>query len=320
MREQNGNPEVIAPEVVVFRQEEAQQAVTALALTDDLVAMAEKRLVRFQKLKEVAMRATNQNDFTALGENPYLRASGAEKIGRLFGIKWSGLKVERIGTEDDRGRYYIYVCTGLFELPGGIDSIVSVGTCSQRDAFFSEKTYWEGQGEDRKKTTVFKTTSEIDETNILKSAVSNCIQNGVTRLLGLRGLTWDEVEKAGIVRGKVAKVSYDKPMDKESADKREEIKNMVLEMIAGDVDAAGPLLSKVTTWTNKEGKIIPGKDDPYKISDAALGAAFGQVKKAHEEWKKGQAGKPASPPPPPAASSSGFEGKPTVDDAQGALL
>ena len=50
--------------------------------------------------------------------------------------------------------------------------------------------------------------SEVDETNIMKAAYSNCVANGITRLLGIRNLTWEQVKLGGIDPSKAAKVKY----------------------------------------------------------------------------------------------------------------
>lgn len=58
--------------------------------------------------------------------------------------------------------------------------------------------------------------SEIDETNIRKAAYSNMVVNGVTRILGIRNLTWDQVKAAGIDQSKAPKVTYDKKSQSEN--------------------------------------------------------------------------------------------------------
>jgi hypothetical protein len=50
--------------------------------------------------------------------------------------------------------------------------------------------------------------SEFDETNIKKAAYSNLMVNGITRVLGIRNLTWDDLEPYGIKQGEVARVEY----------------------------------------------------------------------------------------------------------------
>ena len=163
--------------------------------TDDIIASAERRIAHLDKIITLSLKMTNQNDWIDQQGKPYLTGSGAEKVGRLFGVCWKILKKEKTISEDEKGNFYIYEYTGEFTL--GKDRIETVGTCSQKDQFFAKKG-----GE-------LKPISEIDETNIMKAAYTNCIVNGITRILGIRNLTWEQVEKAGnIKRGSTAKVNY----------------------------------------------------------------------------------------------------------------
>ena len=125
---------------------------------------------------------------------PYLCASGAEKIARLCGVGWDHVRCEKILSNDEKGQFYYFEYTGDFYL--GNDRISAVGTCSQKDQFFAMS---KGQ---------MKPASEIDETNIRKAAYSNMLVNGITRILGIRNLTWEELTASGIDRSKVQGVNY----------------------------------------------------------------------------------------------------------------
>jgi hypothetical protein len=164
--------------------------------TDDIIASAERRVAQIDKVVTLAIKRTNAQDWVDQQGKPYLTSSGAEKIARLFGVSWKILKSEKVNTNDEKGTFYFYQVTGVFSLAGGKDSVEAVGTCSSKDQFFAKCG-----GE-------FKPMSEVDETNIMKAAYSNCIGNGITRLLGIRNLTWDQVHAGGIDSSKTAKVSY----------------------------------------------------------------------------------------------------------------
>jgi hypothetical protein len=168
--------------------------------TDDIVASAERRIAQIDKIVTLSIRRTNENDWVDQNGKPYLTASGAEKIARLFGISWKILKSEKIQTTDEKGQFYFYQVTGVFTLGGGKDSVESVGTCSSKDQFFAKHKV---NGE-----SVLKPLSEVDETNIMKAAYSNCVANGITRLLGIRNLTWEQVKAGGIDQAKAASVKY----------------------------------------------------------------------------------------------------------------
>lgn len=171
-------------------------------ITDDIIASAERRIGSVEKIVNLSLKITNEQDWVDQNGKPYLTSSGAEKIARLFGVCWSNIKTEKIMTEDENGRFYFYQTAGVFSLRN--DKVEAVGTCSSHDQFFALR--WQGEGENRKK--VLLPMSEVDETNIMKASYSNCITNGITRLLGLRNLTWAQVQKAGIQKEKVSAVKY----------------------------------------------------------------------------------------------------------------
>jgi hypothetical protein len=51
---------------------------------------------------------------------------------------------------------------------------------------------------------------EVDPGKVKKSAISNAINSGIMRLLGMRNLTWEDLAKGGIKRENLAKVDYKK--------------------------------------------------------------------------------------------------------------
>ena len=163
-------------------------------MTEDILAAATRRVAQLDKIITLALKRTNSQDWVDQQGKPYLCASGAEKIARLFGVCWKDVKCEKIISNDEKGQFYYFEYSAVFML--GNDMITAVGTCSQKDQFFAMV---KGQ---------MKPASEIDETNIRKAAYSNMVVNGVSRILGIRNLTWAELEKANIKRDQAAKVNY----------------------------------------------------------------------------------------------------------------
>lgn len=163
-------------------------------MTEDILAAANIRVAQLEKIVSLSIRRTNENDWVNQQGKPYLCASGAEKIARLFGVCWKNVKCEKIYSNDEQGQFYYFEYTGDFML--GKDIISAVGTCSQKDQFFAMS---KGQ---------MKPASEIDETNIRKAAFSNMLVNGITRILGIRNLTWEELKNGGIDQSKVQGVDY----------------------------------------------------------------------------------------------------------------
>lgn len=168
-----------------------------LNMQTDVLAIAEKRSTMLKRFIELSLKHTNKTDWVDQNGKPYLTASGAEKVARLFGVKIHSVNYRKVHSQDDRGDFYIYEYTGVAELPSKFDSIEAVGTCTSRDVFFAKK------GQEWRKL------SEIDESNIMKAAYSNLLVNVITRLLGIRNMTWEQVEAAGVFkRNDVQKVEY----------------------------------------------------------------------------------------------------------------
>jgi len=253
------------------------EEIITLEDAEDLISIAQRRVLIIPKLVEMSLMQTTERDWVNQNGNPYLVHSGAEKVARLFGIKLRDIKTEKFMAEDTKGKYYIYKTTGTAALPGKHDSIEAVGTCSQRDKFWAySKKEW-------------KDSIDIDETNILKASYTNFVVNSITHLLGLRNITWDMLEKAGIKTSKVQKVEYSKGSQKAEAtltkkdiEARDKLWNICINMSAGNEEEAKFLLKRFTTFP-KDGKEL-FRDDIKKLTSSKwIQAAYGKAKRAQKE-------------------------------------
>lgn len=176
------------------------------AISDDsLLAVAEaaeKRIDAMIKIKRLALKMTNAHDWTDQGGKPYLQVSGSEKVGRLFGISW---RIDEPTIDHEDGGHYGYTYKGYFTL-GGV-TIEVIGARSTKDPFF--KKYKDGAE---------LPVSAIDKGDVKKAAYTNLLGSGITRILGLRNLTWEELQAAGISQAEVSKVDF-----KEKGKKKEGI-------------------------------------------------------------------------------------------------
>ena len=202
-----------------FVDVEPEEAITVPdRIVDQVLQVAERRLVNIKRIKEYALSLTNQQDWISIADKPYLCASGAEKIARPFGVKISiSGPPEKIKGTDAKGEYYIWIYRGTASL-SGFDSMDIQGICSSRDKFFAVEN------------DVLKPISEVDEPNIMKKAYNNLVMNGITRILGLRNLTWEEV-KAGADQNKVSSVKFHSKKV-ETDPKAEEERNGIIANIA----------------------------------------------------------------------------------------
>ena len=247
------------------------QEVEVFDATEYMLSMAKRRATLLDTVKEVALKATNNQDWVDQNGTPYLTGSGAEKVIRRFGLKVWQVRSEKFRESDAKGEYYYFRTTGKVGFNEN-EFIEAIGSCSSRDQFFA------------KRNGVLMPIEEVDIINIEKSAYTNFLVNGATRFLGLRNLEWNEVEKYGIKKAAVSKVEYKsgKKSSKWSADhedKAKRIGNFLLADADGDKKIASESLRELTKWKDKEGKEIEGKTELKNLSGKQIDMLWTKLKK-----------------------------------------
>ena len=151
---------------------------------DNLLAMAEqaeRRIEAINRIMSASLKITNEKDWILIAGTPYLQESGATKVARLFGIGWS---IENPILETETDGHFTYTYKGKFFMGG--TSIEATGSRSSKDDFFTGKTNP-------------KAPQDIDKRDVKMSAYTNCINNGIKRILpGLRNLTMEDMAHAGL--------------------------------------------------------------------------------------------------------------------------
>lgn len=162
-----------------------------------LAEQAERRIDAMMKIKKMALKMTNRHDWTDQGGKPYMQVSGAEKVARLYGISW---QISEPIKEFEEGGHFSFTYKGYFSLAGA--TIEAIGTRSSKDGFFTKYSWDNGE-----KTTL--PPSAIDAGDVKKAAYTNLLGNGISRILGLRNLTYEDLEEfAGITKDMIGKVEY----------------------------------------------------------------------------------------------------------------
>ena len=179
---------------------------TVPALLDDqllvVAEQAERRIEAVKKIKSLALRVTSVFDWIDQNGRPYLQASGSEKVARLFGVSWA---IEGGDRQDLEDGHFIFSYKGRFTISGV--TIEAVGSRSSRDGFFSTRYEWDEK--QNKKIPYDLPPSEIDQSDVKKAAYTNCIGNGITRLLGIRNMKWEEItEVTGFGKDDVTSIQY----------------------------------------------------------------------------------------------------------------
>ncbi|MDO4296746.1 MAG: hypothetical protein Q4D90_11390 [bacterium] len=182
-----------------FLPEEAQQQEVSVGVLDTsmenilyLAEKAEKMIDAMNKIMNAALRITSEHDWCLIAGKPYLQESGATKVARLFGISWS---IQDPVTECDAEGYKTYIFKGKFYMRG--QSVEAEGTRSMKDDFFC------GRGDRRKKP------DEILERNVRLAAYTNCINNGIKRIIpNLRNVDVKVLESAGLDVSKMSGYTF----------------------------------------------------------------------------------------------------------------
>lgn len=163
----------------------------------DPLTIIEQRGKLMDRLLEAAIRATHSGQWVAQGDKPFPTAAAAEVMARRCGVRVFDVASKREERNDEDGPSYIYFTTGKAQLGNSeYDVIEAIGTCSSRDQFLGTET-----GAGRK-------LSEVDEGNISKASYSNFLVNVITRLLGVRNMTWDQLARYGVTKDGAASVTY----------------------------------------------------------------------------------------------------------------
>lgn len=252
-------------------------------LADDtviaLAQRAEARIDAVKKIMQLAIKITNEQDWTLISGKYYMEASGGEKIAALFSLSWTIGDAEYEGYPDG---HFMYSYKGTFVVAG--KSIEAVGSRSSRDGFFKAFEYIPIPNSDKKEKKLVP-PDRIDKGNVKKSAFTNLINNGIKRSLGLRNVTKEDLIAAGLDVDKIK--GYSHKQDEMSEDGKsliEKTEAMLIEMYGKDY---GQQLVNLTENRDRKGKLWPGIKTLNNCSEAKLKVVYGQAKTAHEKWKKG---------------------------------
>lgn len=182
----DGNKEMMeyTPSVVV--RETENDALMAMDY-DNIIALADRAdnmVNALNKIMAAALKITTSKDWVLIGGTPYLQETGATKVARLFGIS-TKIHAGYPKVERDGSGYPTYIYRMTFTM--GSQSIEADGMRSAADEFFAGK-------KDKKKS-----LDEISIDDVQRSAYTNCMNNGIKRLIpGLRNLDVSDLQAAGM--------------------------------------------------------------------------------------------------------------------------
>lgn len=178
------------PETV--EQEERDHAIATITAEGDplaLVASLEKKAELSGRMRTaietVLISQTYPSDWTIQGDGDKAKAclgsAGAERVGRIFGIKHHGVQFVKEDFTDQHGAGYRYIFMGYATLEGR--QCYVQGSYSTRDKFLGFKN------------DEWRPVEDINEGHIRNAAFHVFCGNAVKELLGLRGLPASEYQR-----------------------------------------------------------------------------------------------------------------------------
>ena len=267
-------------EVVVA--ETAQPAVSEAErpqgfLTRKILEELKEQVALRREAALILISLTTPKDWTNLGDKPYLTESGVSKIASVIGVQFSEPQIEESAGDDAQGHFIEYTCRLEAMWRGKV--LPEIGTSTTRDQFFAR-----ANGEDLP-------FEKINRMNVKKKCVTNAHGRALTKMLGLRGLSWDEITARGVDRP-TESVRF-KGGERKAAtgaggwsEAKKNIWGMLLEMSGGDEAAAGERLFGLTDNPEKQ---FPGKRDPQQLSEKAAAWVSQRVGEQYRKWSDAQA-------------------------------
>ena len=180
---------------------------------DHLLMMAKRAdeaIAATNKMMTAALKITTEYDWVLIGGQPYLQESGATKVARLFGVSWQLIGNPTIVADAEGYKTYTYKARFMLNN----QFVECEGSRSASEDFFA------GKGKTKK-------PDEIVDRDVQLAAFTNCINNGVKRLIpGLRNIDIKTLEEAGFEVGKIRGYTF-KEGSKGGASKKAEDSGLV---------------------------------------------------------------------------------------------
>lgn len=177
---------------------------------DEATARMERFAASMRQFHVAACKATLPHDWIDFGGKPYLEGEGAMRIAAAVGLQLSAPVFA-----DEKGEWFegelFFECAVEATWPLTGATIVGTGDCNSKDKFFAEganshlaKALAATNGNER-------LARKLIALDVKKKAISNAISNAVKGVLGLKGLTWEDLKALGMGQQQAgAKVEYKK--------------------------------------------------------------------------------------------------------------
>lgn len=286
MSEETSIPEEVkSTEVVSFTQEIGELNFSSDKEVDNFIERVERRNIAIEKIMNAAIRRLMPKDFIDMDGKPYFQGQGAERLKKYFGIQV--FDVERIPAVG----YEVVKEDTVFRLRVTYRANYRLGNMVQVGMGIWD-THKKLIG---KKGGEYKELADISLPDLDASARTKMDQDGISRLLGLRGLTWEYLKELGFTPDKTTRITYGKGTEggnvsggnSDAQQQQSEILGMLLEMSGGDKNLAGEMLVNFTK--SADGK-YKGYKDVTKLSPKQLEFIHPKIKKDYDVFIEKHAG------------------------------
>lgn len=231
---------------------------SAPMISEAILESAEHQVQMQKRLMCVIIKRTYQSDWVDFSGKPWLTDAGAERIASLLGVC---IEVFRDGAgkpvfarddhEDPSGRYYVIRVWGRASRGG---QWVDVDGCaSSRQSLLGTV----GGAP--------KPVEAVDRVAIERMAIRDLHREGVTVLLGLRGLTWNILEDSGYVAESAQKAEF-RSGSKGGGKRTEDVSAVIAkydtilrEFFLSDENQIGDWVENATSFEGRDGSIVRGK-------------------------------------------------------------
>jgi len=245
------------------------------------IERVERRNEAIERVLKMALQKLMPTDFHDFDGKPLLQGIGAQRLIKYFGISVTNKQrtPEKGYTVDpnDPAKRLSVTYRATFKL--GTMEVEGEGRRDTHNKLLGRKG-----GE-------FKNIADINLPDLDASAVTAMYRDGVSTLLGLKGMTWEYLKELGFSPDKTTGHTYqtgtqggNAATSDKTKTKQAQIANMIFEMSGQDPEKSKAMLMKYTEWTNKKGELVIGKDSVTKLSDKQVDIVFGKVEKDYKEF------------------------------------
>jgi hypothetical protein len=244
---------------------------------------AERRALLLKSVIGHIVKVCSEGNIMRLGENPYITTDGCQRIARVMGVSFDAPTIEK-RWEDSKDGERVFIVDVCGQATAFGQTVFEVGGATSEDDFYRKKV----EGKNGAPTTyVLRSPLMEIRLEVQKKAVANWQGRCVRTLLGLKQLTWADLENAGFSRDRAASVDYKTGRQTAGNDgaedqaKLDEVKGKIeaqIEADAGSKAGASFVLERMTAFQGKDGKPVKGRSYVKDLSDKQVFFLWKRIK------------------------------------------